>query len=133
MAAHNDLGPGHREVVYQRALAQKFDELGIGFEEQVELEVENENGDTLIVYRPDFRIEKSVWLEIKAQSWPLTADDEAQVIDYFTADIQETCTVALLVNFGRPRLQYERKFPPEKLGEHRRKRWGYPAKQGDSQ
>lgn len=115
--------------MYQRALARKFDELGIAYEEFVELVVENENGDTLIVYKPDFRVEKCVWLEIKAQSWQLTGDDEAQVIDYFTADVQETCNVALLVNFGRPRLQYERKFPPDKLNEHRRKKWGYIKKE----
>ncbi|MBI4670692.1 MAG: GxxExxY protein [Chloroflexi bacterium] len=129
MAVHNDLGPGHREIVYQRALARKFDELGIEYEEFVELVVQDENGDTLIVYKPDFRIKKCVWLEIKAQSWQLTGDDEAQLIDYFSADILETCNVGLLVNFGRPRLQYERKFPPDNLHEFRRKRWGYKPKE----
>lgn len=132
MAVHNDLGPGHREIVYQRALANKFQELKIQCEEWVELAIENEKGDTLIVYKPDFRIEKCVWLEIKAQSWQLTGDDEAQLIDYFAADIQETCKVGLLVNFGRPRLQYERKFAPEKINQHKRKKWGYPPKKDET-
>ncbi len=129
MAVHNDLGPGHREVVYQRALAQKLDDLKIKFEEFVELEVEDENKRTLIVYKPDFRVANCVWVELKAQSWQLTGDDEAQVIDYFAADVKNSCSVALLVNFGRPRLQYERKFPPEKINEHRRKKWGYTKKE----
>lgn len=66
------------------------------YEEFVPLEVENENKDTLIVYKPDFRVEKCVSVEIKAQTWQLTGDDEAQVIDYFAADGKETCNVALL-------------------------------------
>ena len=125
MAVHNDLGPGHREVVYQRALAAKFTESGIGYEEEPPLLVVDENGNTLIVYAPDFRVERCVWLEIKAQSHQLTGDAEAQMIDYFTADVEETCKVRLLANFGRPRLEWKRMFPPEKIAEHRaRKQWG---------
>jgi GxxExxY protein len=124
MAVHNDLGPGHREVVYQRALELKFQEMRVNFESQVELGVANEHGETLIIYKPDFRIERCVWLEIKALSHLLTADEEAQVIDYFAADIEQTCSVALLVNFGRPRLEYKRLFPPRKLAERTRKHWG---------
>jgi GxxExxY protein len=128
MAVHNDLGPGHREAVYQRALVAKFIELGISFEEEPPLPVEDENGVLLIVYRPDFRVEGCVWLEIKAQSHQLTGDDEAQLIDYFAADVENKCNVGLLVNFGRPHLEYERKFPPKKLNEHRRKKWGQRMK-----
>jgi GxxExxY protein len=124
MAVHNDLGPGHREEVYQRALELKLEEMHINFEPQVELGVANEHGETLIIYKPDFRVEGCVWLEIKALSHLLTADEEAQVIDYFAADIERTCEVALLVNFGRPRLEYKRIFPPKKLTERTRKRWG---------
>ena len=124
MAVHNDLGPGHREVVYQRALGKKFKELGIGFEEWVPLTVVDENGNKIIVYRPDFRVRHCVWLEIKAQGHPLTSDDEAQVFDYFAADEEHACDVALLVNFGRPRLQWARLFPPKQISDHLRKKWG---------
>jgi GxxExxY protein len=125
MAVHNDLGPGHREIVYQRALAAKFRELEIGYEEEPSLTVIDENGNVLIIYRPDFRVEGQVWVDLKAQSHQLTGDDEAQLIDYFTADVAETCNVGLLVNFGRPRLEWGRKFPPKKIAEHRaRKKWG---------
>lgn len=124
MSVHNDLGPGHREVVYQRALELKLEEMRINFESQVELGVVNEHGETLIVYKPDFRVGGCVWLEIKALSHLLTGDEEAQVIDYFAADVGRTCAVALLVNFGRPRLEYKRMFPPKKLAERTRKRWG---------
>jgi GxxExxY protein len=124
MAVHNDLGPGHREVVYQRALAAKFTELGIAYEEEPPLPVVDENGNTLIVYAPDFRVEAQVWLDLKAQSHQITGDDEAQMIDYFSADAGKTCNVGLLVNFGRPRLEWNRVFPPKKIAEFRRKKWG---------
>jgi len=32
--------------------------------------------------------------------------------------------VALLINFGRRRLEWKRLFPPKKISEHRRKKWG---------
>ncbi len=124
MAVHNDLGPGHREEVYQRALAQKFRDLDVIAEEEPPLTVLDECGNTLIIYRPDFRLEGCIWLEIKALSYPLTGDQAAQVMDYFAADVNKTCNVALLVNFGRPRLEWKRLFPPRKLAEHPRKHWG---------
>ena len=60
MAVHNDLGPGHREIAYQRALAKKFEELDIEFEEQVPLPVMDERGNKIIVYQPDFRVRHCV-------------------------------------------------------------------------
>ncbi len=125
MQVHNDLGPGHREEVYHRALEQRFTEEGVVFESEPPLEVVDGNGNVLIIYRPDFRIEGKLWLEIKALSHLLTNDEIAQVIDYFAADIQETCSVALLVNFGLRRLDYKRIFPPKKIKEHQQiKKWG---------
>lgn len=128
MAVHNDLGPGHREVVYQRALAARFRELGIEFEEQVPLAVVDELGNRLILYKVDFRVRHCVWLEIKAQSHQLTGDESAQLLDYFGADKDKTCDVGLLVNFGRQRLEWKREFPPKKLDEHRGKKWGQRTK-----
>jgi GxxExxY protein len=73
------------------------------------------------VYCPDFVIEDVIIVEIKAHSHSLTNDDVAQVIDYFAGIDSE---VALLINFGRWRLEWKRLFPPKKIREHRRKKWG---------
>jgi GxxExxY protein len=121
MAVHNDLGPGHREEAYQRALTFKFSQIGLPFEEQVSIEVYNEAGATVQLYVLDYRVEPRIIVEIKAHSPNLTNDDMAQVIDYFAGS---DCEVALLVNFGRPRLEWKRLFPPKKILEHRRKKWG---------
>ncbi len=136
MAVHNDIGPGHREYVYHDALRKKFEELKLSFEDEPELAVEDEDGNVLIIYKPDFRVEGKVWVELKALSHLLTNDEIAQVIDYFAAehlaDPENHCEVALLVNFGRTQLQKKRILPPLKLAEHVRKRWGKPVQGGRS-
>jgi GxxExxY protein len=123
MAVHNDLGPGHREEVYQGALASRFKEAGLSFEEQVPLPMETDKGEVVLVYLIDYVVEQVVPVEIKAQGHPLTRDDLAQVIDYL-ADGQGRFHVALLIDFGRPRLEFRQVFPPKQVNKHRRQRWG---------
>lgn len=121
MAVHNDLGPGHREVVYHRALEVKLHEAEADFVSEPCISVEMDDGTVVGLYYPDFVVEDAVIVEIKAHSHPLTNDDIAQVIDYFAGINSE---VALLINFGRRRLEWKRLFPPKKIREHRRKKWG---------
>ena len=118
MEVHNVLGPGHREMVYQRALAMKFliEPYNLQFEEESELPVFDNDGKLVYVYRVDFRIEQAVLTEIKAHHQPLNQDEIAQVLNYFAAS---DCEVGLLVNFGRPRLEFKRLFPPKLIQERR--------------
>jgi hypothetical protein len=94
MAVHNDLGPGHRELVYHRALAAEFQDVDTVFTEEPCISVEMEDGTVVGLYYPDFIVEDVV--------------------------------IALLINFGQPRLEWHRLFPPKKISEHRRKKWGKP-------
>jgi GxxExxY protein len=132
MEVHNDLGPGHREHVYHDALRKKFDKLNLSYEDEPELIVEDLDGNLLIIYKPDFRVEDKVWVELKTFSHLLTNDELAQIVDYFAADNlangHSACKVGLLVNFGRPRLEFKRVMPPLKLSEHLRKRLGKPVR-----
>jgi GxxExxY protein len=123
MAVHNDRGPGHREAVYQRALAAQFRDAELDFVEEPCISVEMDDGTVVGIYYPDFIVGGAVIVEIKAHSHPLTNDDVAQVIDYFAGT---DCEVALLINFGRPRLEWKRLFPPKKIRDHRRRKWGKP-------
>ena len=114
MAVHNELGPGHREEVYHNELALKMiqEPFSLAFESECQLPVYNSDGNLIYVYRPDFSVENAVLVEIKAHHQPLNADEVAQVLDYFAAsDFQ----VALLINFGRQRLDWQRLFPPEHI------------------
>ncbi len=128
MAVHNEHGPGHREELYHQAMRLKLTEpeFAVTFESEPDLPVEDEQSRTLFVYRPDFRVEQRVLVELKAQTHPLSNDDIAQVIDYFAACSE--CEVALLINFGRPRLEWKRLFPPKHIQQHRRRKWGPPPK-----
>lgn len=121
MAVHNDLGPGHREVVYHRALEAKLHEAEVDFVSEPCISVEMDDGTVVGLYYPDFVVEDGVIVEIKVRSHLLTNDDVAQVIDYFAGIDSE---VALLINFGRRRLEWKRLFPPKKIRAHRRKKWG---------
>jgi hypothetical protein len=58
--------------------------------------------------------------EYKAHHYPITNDEIAQCLDYFAAS---DCEVILIFNFGKPRLEWKRLFPPNHILEHRRKRW----------
>ncbi len=118
---HNDLGPGHREAAYQKALVARFQQGGLSFEDELNIEVFDENGVRVQLYQPDFRVESCVIVEIKAHSYNLTNDEIAQVIDYFAGS---DCDVALLINFGRPRLEKRRLFPPRQISIHRHRKWG---------
>lgn len=63
--------------------------------------------------RPDFVVARCVLVEIKARGHLMTKDDLVQVIGYFA--ILPECRVGLFINFGRPRLEYHRLFPPKKV------------------
>ncbi len=123
MKVHNALGPGHREEVYQQAMNRQLPEAGLEALDQVPVEVALDNG-SLLVYYLDLLVEQKVIVELKAVSHPVTNDDLAQVIDYLAAT---TYPVALLLNFGRTRLDFRRIFPPKKILAHRRREWTKPA------
>jgi len=122
MDVHNKLGPGHREEVYQQAMLKKLPEAGLTSQEQVPVEV-TLDGQDLLTYYLDLLVEEAVIVELKAHYHPLTNDDLAQVIDYLAAT---GFPVALLLNFGRSRLEYRRILPPHKITIHRRREWTKP-------
>ncbi|MEA3350167.1 MAG: GxxExxY protein [Chloroflexota bacterium] len=120
MDVHNDLGPGHRESTYHNAMTQRFMDANLIAEREPELPIVDENDNVVNFYVPDHRVEIELLIEYKAHYYPLTNDEIAQCIDYFAAS---DCEVLLLFNFGKPRLEWKRLFPPEHIHAHRRKRW----------
>lgn len=122
MQVHNELGPGHREADYLDALVIKFKQANLNFVDEPEILITLDSGEVVKTRRPDFVIEQSVIVELKGRSHLMTKDDEAQVIGYFAA--LPECPVALFINFGRPRLEYHRLFPPNKVTAFQRQKWG---------
>jgi GxxExxY protein len=100
---HNTLGTGFLEKVYENALAHEVRKSGLVVAQQAEINVYY---DEVQVGRfaADLLVDSSVLVELKA----VKALDEihlAQCINYLRATGLGIC---LLMNFGRPRLEYER-------------------------
>lgn len=125
MQVHNELGPGHREADYHDALAIKLGQANLNFADELEVLITLDSGEVVKGRRPDFVVEQSVIVELKGRSHLMTKDDQAQVIGYFAA--LPECPIALFINFGRPRLEYHRLFPPQKVVAFQRQKWGKPV------
>jgi len=104
-AIYNYLRSGHREQIYENALAHRLSKLGITVEQQSELRVYDEDGTLLGHLRADLLIENKLICEIKGVRG-LVDEHTAQLLGYLRASRIEH---GLLVNFGGPRLEI-RKF-----------------------
>jgi GxxExxY protein len=84
MAVHRERGPGYREDTYQRDLEAHFANSGLAYVAQKNIEVYDSLDENVLVgyYIPDFIVEESVVVEIKALSGGLDNSHIAQVIGY---------------------------------------------------
>jgi GxxExxY protein len=100
----NTLGHGFLENVYQEALAIEFNATGIPYEKEKSIDIHYKDQKLKCSYIADFICYDSIIVELKAiQS--IANTEKAQVINYLNA-----CKfkVGLLINFGSPKIQYER-------------------------
>jgi GxxExxY protein len=93
------------EQVYERALANRLNKLGIKAVPQSPLPVFDEDGTLLGDYFADLLVADCLVIELKACS-AITNDHVAQLLRYLRSSRIET---DLLINFGSPRL-YVKKF-----------------------
>jgi len=99
---HAELGPGFREVIYQRALALELMAEGLDYSREVWIDVHYRD-QVIGKQRVDFFIEE-VMVEIKARS-ELLEQDFVQTLSYLKAS---GFKVALLLNFGAKQLGIRR-------------------------
>jgi GxxExxY protein len=104
MEVHRQLGSGFLEGVYEEALALELERRGIPFGIEVPITVFYKGQPLKTPYRADFICYGTILVELKALS-RLSGTEEAQVINYLKATGLE---VGLLLNFGAPRLEFER-------------------------
>src|SRR5687768_1649447 len=104
MKVHRALGPGHLERPYQEALAVELRNQGIPFRREVSFPLEYAGERLAARYRADLVCYGSVLVELKAQAF-LGRIDRAQVENYLKCS---KLGVGLLLNFGRPSLQFAR-------------------------
>lgn len=104
-SVHTALGPGHKEGVYQKALAKEFLDLEIPYSREVILDVSYKN-EKVGVYRPDFVVDDKVVIELKALPM-LAKNAEVQMSYYLRGTKYE---LGFLVNFGSQRLDIRRRI-----------------------
>lgn len=122
MTVHSTLGPGHPEEIYQKALECELQLNKIPFESQKAVTIEYKGMRVGLRYL-DFLVDDKVIVEIKSVN-QLEMLHEWQVLSYFAATPYE---VALLINFGQPKLEHRRMLPSKKILEHRKKEKGFTA------
>ena len=102
---HKFLGNGFQEIIYQRALAWEFSQVGLSFSREIEQNIfYKELLEPIRTRRADFVVEGKVLVELKAI---IVLEDVhlAQVLNYLKAYKLE---VALLINFGSKSLAFKR-------------------------
>lgn len=92
---YNELGVGFVEPVYQRSLEIRLRERGLDARREVPIRVHYHDA-VVGVFRPDFLVERSVIVEIKAVE-AFARGHELQLLNYLRATQYE---VGLLLNFG---------------------------------
>ena len=99
----NTLGHGFLEAVYRKALLHELTVIGLSVQQEVPFDIRYKDIN-LGRYRCDILVEGAVIVEVKAID-RLTASHVGQLLNYLKA---AGLKVGLLLNFGRPRLGYQR-------------------------
>ncbi|MFP4501879.1 MAG: GxxExxY protein [Candidatus Hydrogenedentota bacterium] len=102
--AHNTLGPGFLEKVYENALHIELEEAGIEARQQVPIPVQY-RGHVVGDFYADLWVADRVIVELKAVR-QLAKEHEVQLVNYLQATGVED---GLLINFG-PSVEVKRKF-----------------------
>ena len=98
------LRSGHKEQIYENALAHRLRKLGISLEQQQEVKVFDEDGTCLGLLKADLLVENKLICEIKGVRGLVDAH-VAQLLGYLRASRIEH---GLLINFGGPRLEIKK-------------------------
>ncbi|WP_119679923.1 GxxExxY protein [Indioceanicola profundi] len=104
-AVANTLGHGFLEAVYRRAMVRELSLKGILVEEEVGFSV-TYKGQQVGRYRADLVVDGRIIVELKCVE-RLVSPHVAQTFNYLRAS---GLSVALLVNFGRPRIEWKRLY-----------------------
>jgi len=105
MNVHSNYGTAHKEVIYERALAEKFSIAKVPIKNQPKLAVYSvDTKMKLGWYQPDFLVDDKIIVELKATAYPIKAH-EIQLRDYLKCSTYE---LGYLLNFGMPSLYFKR-------------------------
>jgi GxxExxY protein len=100
---YNEIGPGHQERYYQKAIAAGLKESGISFKEQVYTPLTFKN-QKIGHYFLDFLIEDKVVLEIK-KGTRFSKNNIEQIMAYLKTN---NLKLGIIANFGSQQLKFKR-------------------------
>ncbi|MEJ7627469.1 MAG: GxxExxY protein [Ferruginibacter sp.] len=103
MKVHSAIGPGFPEKIYHRSLLIEFSIIGLKCASEVERDIFY-RGIKVGCRRLDILVEEKVLIELKAIS-EMDNGEVNQIINYLNLFQLE---VGLLLNFGKPSLQFKR-------------------------
>ena len=101
---HNNLGAAFSEIVYKDALELEFKNAKIEYSREKEYTVNYKGIILSHKFYADFVIFDKIILEVKGKN-KIADEDIAQCINYLKVSGNN---LALLVNFGEPKLNYKR-------------------------
>lgn len=104
MEIHNELGHGFSEIVYKDALEMEFDDRDILFVREKEYPVHYKKRLLRHKFYADFIVFDKIILEIKCVK-AITEEHVSQAINYLKVSGNK---LALIVNFARGKLEYQR-------------------------
>lgn len=102
-AAWNDIGFGHKEHFYQKAVAANLKSRGIEFKEQLPVKIKYKDKHIGIYYF-DFLIESKIILEIKVRNYFSKRDIE-QLYSYLRA---QKLKLGIIAHFTRTGIKFKR-------------------------
>ena len=100
---HNELGPGHKEKIYERALCEALDEKKVKYESQVYHPVKFK-GKIVGKYFLDILVEDKIVLEIK-QGNRFSKKNIDQVLNYLKAG---NLKLGIIAQFGTDEVKFKR-------------------------
>ncbi|MDP3725026.1 MAG: GxxExxY protein [Nanoarchaeota archaeon] len=109
-----NIGLGHKEIVYQKALAEELKKNNLRFEQEKVIEIFYD-GKKIGTYQPDFIVENKIILELKALP-AIGKPQEEQLWSYIKGSSYK---LGLLINFGSTDIEIKRviydtaRFPRE--------------------
>ena len=102
--AYNELGPAHKEQIYQEALKVAFTEKKIEYKEDKRLKIKFK-GKEIGIYEPDFIVEDKIIIEIKSVlNMPKVFERQ---LHYYLRGTNYK--VGYLVNFGNEKIDIRRR------------------------
>ena len=105
MEVRKNFGPGHKEIVYQNAIAEELKAGGIFFEKEKNIRIYSpKTGKSVGNYRVDFLIDDKIIVEVKAIDF-IPKNFVDQIFSYLKNSKYE---LGYFVNFRSPKLYIKR-------------------------